>query len=493
MTVETHPETAGWEAVVGLEVHVRLLTRSKLFSAADATFGAAPNTHVSEVCAGLPGALPVLNRKAVDLALTAGFALGCELQPRSRFARKHYFYPDLPKGYQISQYEEPLCLGGRFEYPADDGWKTCRLTRIHLEEDAGKLVHGAHGSVVDLNRAGVPLIEIVTEPDLRAPEDAAALLRELRVLCRDLGVSDCNMEEGSLRCDANVSVRRQGEAELAVRTEVKNLNSFRFVEKALRFEIRRQIAVYRDGGQVVQETRLFDERQGTTRPMRGKEEAEDYRYFPDPDLPPLVVDDAWAGRAQSEVPEIPALRLRRYEEELGLARGMARQLVRGRETATYFEAAVRAGAAAKTVAAWMTQYLLPAAGSTCVRETGITPEDLALLDGRLRDGELSKTLARKALAQAIASRRPLPEILEELAAVSEDVEAKVRAGVVATLEKHAVQVAEYRAGKDKLFGYLLGQTLRSVGASADPVLVRELLRRALLRRALLRKALHEES
>ncbi|RMH43308.1 MAG: Asp-tRNA(Asn)/Glu-tRNA(Gln) amidotransferase subunit GatB [Deltaproteobacteria bacterium] len=471
-----------WEPVIGLEVHVQLRTASKTFSGSAAAYGAEPNALTDPVVLALPGALPVLNERAVEFAVRLGLACGCSIRRRSRLARKHYFYPDLPKGYQISQYDEPLCEGGGVDVVVDGRVHRVRLTRIHLEEDAGKSLHdGGAASRVDLNRAGVPLCEIVSEPEIRSAAHAAAYMRAIRQLVRYLDISDGNMEEGSLRCDANVSVRLAGSEELGVRVELKNINSFRFVQKALDYEIARQVRVLDGGGQVVQETRLWDADAGVTRPMRGKEEAEDYRYFPDPDLPPLVVDDALLARARAAIPELPAARRARYIDQLGLGPADADAMAEERDVADYFDAVVAAGAPPKAAANWIQGDLTAAlhrAGRS-VADCPVSPAHLAELIGLLEDDAISGPIAKRVLARAFATGESPVAIVERdgLRQISDAgaIEAIARDIVAA----HPDQVAAYRAGKTKLLGYFVGQVMKATGGKANPAAVNDVLKRLL--------------
>jgi aspartyl-tRNA(Asn)/glutamyl-tRNA(Gln) amidotransferase subunit B len=455
-----------FEAVIGLEIHAQLLTASKIFCSCSTAFGAAPNTHVCPVCLGLPGPLPVLNREAVDLAVRAALALGCRINEASVFARKNYFYPDLPKGYQISQYERPLATGGMLTGVG--------ITRVHMEEDAGKSIHEGFAdsdrkTYVDFNRSGVPLIEIVTEPDLRSAADAAAFFSRLREILVWLGVNDGNMEEGSLRCDANVSVRRAGETALGTKAEVKNLNSFRFLEKALDHEIERQIEIVASGARVVQETRLWDPAAGQTVPMRSKEEAHDYRYFPEPDLPPLTVDAARVERIRAEMPELPDARRFRFVDRYALPEYDAAQLTQSREVSDYFEAAVAAGASPKVAANW----IINIAGSSLPIErlTGL----LALVEKNVISGSIAKTV----FDTMIASGRTAEEIVaaEDLAQI--DDEGQIARLVAEVLAKNASAVAQYRGGKSNAFGFLVGQVMKATGGKANPKRVNELLKRVL--------------
>jgi len=455
-----------FESVIGLEIHAQLLTASKIFCSCSTAFGAAPNTQVCPVCLGLPGPLPVLNREAVDLAVRAALALGCQIHESSVFARKNYFYPDLPKGYQISQYERPLATGGVLTGVG--------ITRVHMEEDAGKSIHEGFAdsdrkTYVDFNRSGVPLIEIVTEPDLRSAADAAAFFSRLREILVWLGVNDGNMEEGSLRCDANVSVRRAGETALGTKAEVKNLNSFRFLEKALDHEIERQIEIVASGGRVVQETRLWDPAAGHTVSMRSKEEAHDYRYFPEPDLPPLTVDAARVERIRADMPELPEARRRRFVDRYALPEYDATQLTQSREVSDYFEAAVAAGASPKVAGNW----IINIAGSSLSIErlTGL----LALVEKNVISGSIAKTV----FDTMIASGRTAEEIVaaEDLAQI--DDEGQIARLVAEVLAKNASAVAQYRGGKTNAFGFLVGQVMKAGGGKANPKRVNELLKRVL--------------
>jgi aspartyl-tRNA(Asn)/glutamyl-tRNA(Gln) amidotransferase subunit B len=455
-----------FEAVIGLEIHAQLLTTSKIFCSCSTAFGAAPNTQVCPVCLGLPGPLPVLNREAVDLAVRAALALGCRINESSVFARKNYFYPDLPKGYQISQYERPLATGGVLTGVG--------ITRVHMEEDAGKSIHEGFAdsdrkTYVDFNRSGVPLIEIVTEPDLRSAADAAAFFSRLREILVWLGVNDGNMEEGSLRCDANVSVRRAGDTALGTKAEVKNLNSFRFLEKALDHEIERQTEIVASGARVVQETRLWDPAAGHTVSMRIKEEAHDYRYFPEPDLPPLTVDAARVERIRAEMPELPEARRRRFVERYALPEYDAAQLTQSREVSDYFEAAVAAGASPKVAGNW----IINIAGSSLPIErlTGL----LALVEKNVISGSIAKTV----FDTMIASGRTAEEIVEAEDLAQIDDEGQIARLVAEVLAKNASAVAQYRGGKSNAFGFLVGQVMKAAGGKANPKRVNELLKRVL--------------
>jgi aspartyl-tRNA(Asn)/glutamyl-tRNA(Gln) amidotransferase subunit B len=463
-----------FEPVIGLECHVQLRTRSKIFSPADASFGAAPNTHVDPYTLALPGTLPVLNRDAVGFALRAALATHCTIRRRSRFARKHYFYPDLPKGYQISQYDEPLAEAGRVEFLVDGEPRAVRLVRIHLEEDAGKSLHvaGAAHSLVDLNRAGVPLIEVVTAPDLRSAREAGEYVRALRQLVRWLGISDGNMEEGSLRCDANVSVRPVGQEALGTRAELKNINSIKFVQAAIEYEIARQSDVVRRGGRVVQETRLWDPDRGTSHPMRSKEEAEDYRYFPEPDLPPLVVDEEWIARERAALPELPLARRARYVEALGLPAYDASVLTAERDVAEYFEGVVGAGADAKRAANWVISEVLRS-------EERVPPSEVAALLALVSEGVLSGKIAKDVFSRMLASGRGARAIVDEEGLSQLSDEAALETICRRVVDANRSQAEKYRGGAANLLGFFVGQVMRETKGRANPELVNSILKRLL--------------
>jgi aspartyl-tRNA(Asn)/glutamyl-tRNA(Gln) amidotransferase subunit B len=475
-----------FEAVIGLEIHAQLLTASKIFCGTSATFGAEPNTHICPVCLGLPGALPVLNRAAVDYAIRAALALGCAVQPLSIFARKNYFYPDLPKGYQISQYERPLATGGVVEFPSGDETRRVGITRVHLEEDAGKSLHEGfvdadRKSYVDYNRSGVPLIEIVSEPDLRSAADAAEFFSRLRSMLVWLGVNDGNMEEGSLRCDANVSVRPRGQAALGTKAEVKNLNSFRFLQKALEHEIARQTALLADGGRVVQETRLWDAAAGRTVSMRSKEEAHDYRYFPEPDLPPVVVDAERIARIRGAMPELPDARRRRFVEAFGLPAYDAGQLTQSRSVADYFEATVQAGAPAKAASNWIMGEL-----ARVLNEHGAdiasSPLDAVRLAGLIalvENGAISGSMAKGVFEKMYGSSRTAGAIVADEGLAQIDDESQIVGLIAEVLAANPDPVAQYRGGKTAAFGFLVGKVMKAAGGKANPKRVNDLLRRAL--------------
>jgi aspartyl-tRNA(Asn)/glutamyl-tRNA(Gln) amidotransferase subunit B len=478
---------AGLEVVIGLEVHAELLTRAKIFCACSAAFGGPPNTNVCPVCLGMPGVLPVLNRRVVEFAIRAGLATHCRIAPVSRFARKNYFYPDLPKGYQISMYELPLCTGGHLDVLVDGAVRSIGLTRIHMEEDTGKNIHDAHGdaSLVDFNRSGVPLLEIVSEPDMRSVAEAGAYLRALRSVLQYLEICDGNMEEGSFRCDANVSLRPIGARELGTKVEIKNMNSFRGVEKALAYEIRRQADALGAGERLVQETRLWDAEREETRSMRRKEYADDYRYFPEPDLLPLVVDPAWVAEIAATQPELPGPRRERFGRDHGLSAYDADVLTQRKDVADYFEAGVAAGAEPKEMANWTTTELLRIVReekldrALVIRDWPLAPAQLARLSILVQDGTITRGTA-KGLISRLRSTATDPAALvaaEGLAQVSD--RAALDAAVREVLAAHPTQVAEFRAGKARVLGFLVGQVMRTTGGKANPQLVQELLREAL--------------
>jgi aspartyl-tRNA(Asn)/glutamyl-tRNA(Gln) amidotransferase subunit B len=473
-----------YEAVIGLEVHVQLATRTKIFSPSSATFGGEPNSHTDPVCLGLPGALPVLNLDAVDAAVRLGLAVGSRIRPRCRFARKHYFYPDLPKGFQISQYDEPLCEGGRVVFRLDGELRQVALTRIHMEDDAGKNIHAPAGvSWVDYNRAGVPLCEIVSEPDIRSADEAAEYVRAIRTLVRYLGISDGNMEEGSLRCDANVSIRRRGETKLGTKAELKNINSFKNVRDAILHEIKRQTVLEDRGESVVQETRLWDPDRGISAPMRSKEHAHDYRYFPEPDLPPVVVDQAWLDRAKAALPELPDARYARYAEQLGLPAQDVGVLVSERAIGDYFDAALALSPTqAKRIANWLINEVLGRVDDPrllSASDVPVSPSALAELVDLVDAGTLSGKLAKEVFGRMWQERRRASDIVakESLAIVSDS--GVLEAACQRLVAAHPDEVARFRAGNTKLMGFFVGKLMKETGGKANPKSVNDILIRLL--------------
>ncbi len=469
-----------FEPVIGLEVHAQLKSSTKIFCGCSTAFGAPPNTHVCPVCLGMPGMLPVLNRTVVEYALKMALATGCLVGKRSRFARKNYFYPDLPKGYQISQYELPIAEHGAVGIDLEKSRKRIGLTRIHMEEDAGKLIHDPNRPVsfVDFNRTGVPLIEIVSEPDIRSPQEAGAYLRKLRAILRYLGISDGNMEEGSFRCDANVSIRPKGTEPLGTRTELKNLNSFKHVENALAYEIRRQQAVAAEGGKVVQETRLWDPERSRTVSMRGKEEAHDYRYFPDPDLLPLVIEDKWVESVQKSLPELPDEKKTRFETVYGLPAYDAGVLTAGRELADFFEACVSAGAGPKVASNWIMGPLLGLlhAEATPIEESPVSADHLAELIGLIENDTISGKIAKTVFDEMAASGKAPAEIVEEKGLIQVTDTGAIESAVDAVLARCPDEVEAYKGGKTKLLGFFVGQVMKETRGKANPQVVNEILK-----------------
>ena len=471
-----------WEVVIGLEIHNRLATNSKMFSGAANAYGADPNTQACLVDLGYPGVLPVLNTEAVRRACKFGLAVNGSISRRCVFARKNYFYPDLPKGYQISQYELPIVVGGELMIKDDEGNdKRIGITRAHLEEDAGKSVHEGfdRSTGIDLNRAGTPLIEIVSEPDLRSAKEAIAYMRKIHSIVRYLEISDGNMQEGSFRCDANVSVRLKGQPELGTRTELKNLNSFRFVEHAINFEIERQIEVLEDGGEVIQETRLYDSDRNETRPMRTKEEANDYRYFPDPDLLPVEIDDAFVAEIEKTLPELPDAKQARFIKEYELKPDNAGILTLSRPLADYFEAvAAEFAGKAQTAANWIIGELSAALNrdGTDITESKIGPTGLAGLLSRIQDGTISGKIAKDVFDAMWAGEGSADEIIETKGLKQITDSSEIEKIVDAVIAANPAQVEQYQAGKDKLLGFFVGQVMKQTGGKANPGQVNEVLK-----------------
>jgi aspartyl-tRNA(Asn)/glutamyl-tRNA(Gln) amidotransferase subunit B len=478
-----------YETVVGLECHVELSTRTKMFCACPNEFGGDPNTRVCPVCLGHPGTLPVPNRQAIEYTMKIALALDSEIASRSLFHRKNYFYPDMPKNYQISQYDLPIGAGGHLDIEVDGEARRIGMTRVHLEEDTGKTVHAsttgriaeAEYALEDYNRAGVPLVEVVSEPDIRSPEEARAYLIELRALLEALGVSDVRMEEGSLRCDANVSVRPVGQPELGVKVEIKNMNSVRSVERAVRHEEERQRKAIEGGQSLVQETRHWDEGRGVTSPLRSKEYAFDYRYFPEPDLSPIEPDAEWIEKLRAELPELPAARRRRFVEEHGLPAGTARVLVASADWADFFEQAVELGGEARAVANWMTGDLaaLLHEGGVGLRESKVTPQHLADLAGLVWEETLSSAGAKRALEEAFATGDPVATVVERKGLAQIADESALGAIVDEVIADNPGPVEQFRSGKEGVVGFLVGQVMKKTGGAANPQEAQRLLRERL--------------
>ncbi len=472
-----------YEPVIGLEVHVQLATKSKIFSSSATAFGAPPNSLTDPLVMGMPGTLPVFNRKVVELALKLGVATGSQIRAKSRFARKHYFYPDLPKGYQISQFDEPLCENGHLDLILGGGVKRVNLQRIHLEEDAGKNTHVGAISHVDLNRSGVPLVEVVTAPELTSAEEAAEFMRSLQRLVRWLDIAEADMEKGHLRCDANVSIRLRGEDRLGTRTELKNINSFRFVQNAVDHEIARQLRIIESGGRIERETRLWDADAGQSQTMRSKEEANDYRYFPDPDLPPLVVDGEMMTGVLRSLPELPAARFARYIETMELAPDDARTLVGDRALADYFELAEKmtAGTKGRACANWIINELLGKlnASGRSIAESPMSAGHLAALVLLVEQGTISGKIGKEIFEESYTTGEEPRAIVERRGVQQISDEATLLPIIDAIVTKNAKQAADYLAGKDGLFGFFVGQVMKETGGRANPVLATELLHRRL--------------
>jgi aspartyl-tRNA(Asn)/glutamyl-tRNA(Gln) amidotransferase subunit B len=475
-----------FETVIGLEVHAQLKTKSKIFCGCSTAFGAPPNTNTCQVCLGMPGVLPVLNRKVVEYSIKMALATHCKITSPNRFARKNYFYPDLPKGYQISQFELPIAEHGWLEIDTDGRRKRIGITRIHMEEDAGKLVHDEHEpkSFVDLNRTGVPLIEIVSEPDIRSPEEATAYLKKLHAILRYLDICDGNMQEGSFRCDANISLRPAGQQEFGIRTELKNMNSFRNVQRALEYEVRRQRDILLDGGEVVQETLLWDADKNITNSMRGKEEAHDYRYFPDPDLIPVVIDEEWIAVIQEELPELPDERQERFVTEYELPDYDAEVLTSAKELADYFERALTVYPQAKKLSNWlMTELMRELKGEDGpdIGECPISPENLGTLLLMIDQGTISGKIAKTVFMEMMATGKDAETIVKEKNLVQMSDEGELLEMVKEIIAANPQQAADYKGGKTKLMGYFVGQLMQKTRGKANPKLANQLFSQELSR------------
>ena len=467
-----------FEPVIGLEIHVQMDTKTKMFCSCPVEFGAEPNSNVCPVCLGLPGSLPVINRRAVEFAIRAGLALNCQINTKSIFARKNYFYPDLPKGYQISQYEEPIAVNGWLEV----GGKRIRIRRLHIEEDAGKNIHEGSKTLVDLNRAGTPLMEIVTEPDIDSPQLAREFLEKLRNIMRYTGVSRADMEKGQLRCDINLSIRPKGSKEFGTRVEIKNVNSFRFVQKAIEAEMERQIKLVLSGQKVVQETRTFDPSTGLTHPMRSKEEAEDYRYFPDPDLLPLVVPVEWIEEIKRTMPELPEERFQRFVKDYSLDEYSARVLTDNKELGDFFEDALKHyNKEPKLVANWLLNDLLGNLSEVGkdIEDSPVSPKGLAELVRLIKEGTLSSKLAKEVLKEMVATGKDPNEVVEEKGLKQVSDEGQIRAFIEEVLKENPKEVERYRSGEEKVFGFLVGQVMKKAKGKANPQVVNKLLREML--------------
>ncbi|HBU06235.1 MAG TPA: Asp-tRNA(Asn)/Glu-tRNA(Gln) amidotransferase GatCAB subunit B [Nitrospiraceae bacterium] len=473
-----------YEAVIGLEVHAQMLTDSKIFCGCSTKFGSEPNTQTCPVCIGMPGVLPVLNKKAIEFATKTGLATNCKISSYSRFARKNYFYPDLPKGYQISQYELPICEHGYVEIVVDAEIRRIGITRIHMEEDAGKNIHEGAGnySFVDLNRAGVPLMEIVSEPDIRTPKEATEYMKKLRAIMRCLGVCDGNMEQGSLRCDANISIRPVGQKEYGTRAEVKNINSFKFVEKALEYEIKRQIKVIEEGGKVIQETRLWDSDKGITESMRGKEEAHDYHYFPEPDLVPITIERKWIDEIKASLPELPDAKRKRFVSEYGLPEYDADLLTEEKSTAEYFEEAVKLGGNPKIVANWIITNIFKHLKEEDKEITEIlfTPKHLVNVLSLVLAGSTSTTMAKTTILDEVLKSGKMPEVIvKEKGLVQISDSSEIEKAVDEVIAKNPKEVERFKAGDEKLLGFFVGQIMKLTKGKANPQIVNEIVKKKL--------------
>lgn len=466
-----------WEPVIGLEIHAQLLVNSKMFSSDPAAYGGADNEYTSPVSLGLPGALPVVNKKAIEHSIKVGLALNCKINPKSVFARKNYFYPDLPKGYQISQFDQPLCYEGYLDIYVDGQKRRIGVTRAHMEEDAGKSTHHGDYSLINLNRAGVPLLEIVSEPDIKSPAEAAEYARTVRSILQYLGVCDGNLEEGSFRCDCNVSVRKKGDTKLNTRTEIKNVNSFRFIEKAIDYEIQRQIDCYETGERVIQETRLYDATKNRTYSMRSKEEAHDYRYFPDPDLLPVKFEPSWVEKLRGELPELPLALATRFQTQYQLPEYDAFVLVQERSIAEYYEKVAKLSGNPKASSNWiMTELMRELKESEkSIEQSLIKPEQLAELIKLIDNGTISGKIAKTVFAEMWKTGENPEAIVKAKGLVQISDAGAIEKVIDEIIAKNSAQVAEYRAGKDKLFGFFVGQAMKATKGQANPELVNQIL------------------
>jgi len=472
-----------YEAVIGLEVHAQMRTNTKIFCGCPVEFGQDPNTLTCPVCAGMPGVLPVLNRKALELSVLTGLAVNCGISPFSQFARKNYFYPDLPKGYQISQYDLPICERGWLDIEAGGEVKRIGITRIHMEDDAGKNIHEGKSaySLVDLNRTGTPLMEIVSEPDLRSPEEASAYMRKLRSILRYIGACDGNMEQGSLRCDANISIRHKGDETLGTRAELKNINSFRFVEKAIAYEIKRQIKAVEAGEKIVQETRLFDTERGVTVSMRSKEEAHDYRYFPDPDLVPIVVDKKWVEELRKSLPELPDAKLSRYTDECGLSADDAAQLSEELPLAEWFDEVVRLGGEPKAAANWIRGELtrLMNEAGHAIEDCPMKPSQLVGMLKLIDNGDISNKIAKTVFSEMYTTGKDAASIVSEKGLTQVTDQGAIEKAVLEVIAENPSEAERLRGGEQKLTGFFVGQIMKAMKGKADPKAVNDLLRKHL--------------
>lgn len=473
-----------YEVVIGLEVHAELATKTKMYCGCSTEFGSDPNTHCCPICTGMPGVLPVLNEKVVEYAVKAGLATNCEISRFSKQDRKNYFYPDLPKAYQTSQYDLPLCIGGHVDFKVGEKQKTVGITRIHIEEDAGKLIHDAYtgDTLVDMNRCAVPLIEIVSEPDMRSAEEAVGYMQTLKSILEYLEVSDCKMQEGSLRCDVNLSVRPVGQKEFGTRSETKNLNSFRSIERSIAYEIQRQIEVLENGGKVEQETRRWDDAKGYGYAMRSKEDAQDYRYFPEPDLAPIVLSDEYIENVRKSIPEMPNVKKQRYIEKFNLSEYDSEQITNSKYSAEFFEKSEKICHDPKSVANWMMSdftKLLKEAEIDEINNSKVSPENLASLIGLINKGTISSAIAKKVFAEMFETGKNAEDIVKEKGLIQITDEGEIKEIVIKIINSNPQSVSDYRAGKDKALGFLVGQIMKESKGKANPQTVNKLLKEQL--------------